>query len=556
MFEKQNGLVEFANIYCSGNLGMDLTLCLGAPVNKQHTYCLGLRFANEFSLLFDSEVSYGRNTDVNDLYHLLSLEFYGTEEQYKRILNIICRFELEADNVELFCRFVDSSVTDETSLDDKKKILNTNVERVRNQTKSSADCELYALSSVFHVDIIIDKTGNENWETYMSVVCTYAGCFDSPIILQRKQVRTPCCPSDGRRHNHQHMKHLQDVRTFWPTCIEYKMPTDDISVVIERLDDEDRRLDQINGGKGSLAKAMAKELHGDENQCLTRDILNAIGGDELDLDTKLLNLSIWLKVPIYVFWSVASVPSENNRLYFWTHYTPDKSLPTTKSDCRFYVTLFHNGPQSSFDRIVPKKGCNCQIPPPLSLLRNSYNIERHYLKCVAPEERHNFLLRFLTDAPETDMFEIEFRNFPICSAYSSVNIAEQRVDMKKRTVDCVEDTRYSLLRCLSKEIFGSGNHFDMLLKELTNELMQNMEQYLPFIGDDIKEAFKDTNGEIEQNKKGYVKLSKFIKQRIEDELPCDELLLWLACTFFQTPIFVLRITDTKTSTESLFLKYD
>ena len=48
------------------------------------------------------------------------------------------------------------------------------------------------------------------------------------------------------------------------------MPTDDISVLIERLGDEDRRLDQINGGKGSLAKAMAKELHGDENQCFTR----------------------------------------------------------------------------------------------------------------------------------------------------------------------------------------------------------------------------------------------------------------------------------------------
>ena len=50
-------------------------------------------------------------------------------------------------------------------------------------------------------------------------------------------------------------------------------------------------------------------------------------------------------------------------------------------------------------------------------------------------------------------------------------------------------------------------------------------------------------------------MSKFIKQRIEDELPCDELLLWLACTFFQTPIFVLRIIDTKTSTESFWTEY-
>lgn len=48
------------------------------------------------------------------------------------------------------------------------------------------------------------------------------------------------------------------------------MPTDDISKVIELLEDEDRRLDQINGGKGSLANAMAKELYGDENQIFVR----------------------------------------------------------------------------------------------------------------------------------------------------------------------------------------------------------------------------------------------------------------------------------------------
>lgn len=114
---------------------------------------------------------------MKDLYYLLSLEFYGTEEQHNRILNIICRSELEANNVEFFCKFDDSSVTNETRFTDKKKILKTNVERVQNQPKSSADCELYALSSVFHVDIIVDKTGNGNWETYMSVVCTYAGFF-------------------------------------------------------------------------------------------------------------------------------------------------------------------------------------------------------------------------------------------------------------------------------------------------------------------------------------------------------------------------------------------
>ena len=175
-----------------------MTSYLGISVNEEHAYCFGLRLANAFSLLFESKVFYGRNSDVKDLYHLLSFEFYGTEEQHNRILNIICRFELEADNVELFCKFVDSSVTNETRFIDKKKILNTNVERVQNQPKSSADCKLYALSSVFHVDIIVDKTGNGNWETYMSVVCTYAIFLFAYYCLYAARDIYPLCYTSWR----------------------------------------------------------------------------------------------------------------------------------------------------------------------------------------------------------------------------------------------------------------------------------------------------------------------------------------------------------------------
>lgn len=47
-------------------------------------------------------------------------------------------------------------------------------------------------------------------------------------------------------------------------------------MVISRLEIEDRRIDQINGGEGSLAKAMAKELYGDENEYLARYVLYQI----------------------------------------------------------------------------------------------------------------------------------------------------------------------------------------------------------------------------------------------------------------------------------------
>lgn len=59
-----------------------------------------------------------------------------------------------------------------------------------------------------------------------------------------------------------------------------------------------------------------------------------------------------------------------SQLFAWKEYEPDRTQ-STNSDCRFYITLFHNRLNNTFDRIIPIKGCNCQIPPPLSLLRTN-----------------------------------------------------------------------------------------------------------------------------------------------------------------------------------------
>lgn len=80
------------------------------------------------------------------------------------------------------------------------------------------------------------------------------------------EVKNPCCASSHHRHNHKHLKHIQNIRNFWPVRNDYLNPTELISTIITRLENEDRRLDQINGGLGSLANALAKELYGDENQ--------------------------------------------------------------------------------------------------------------------------------------------------------------------------------------------------------------------------------------------------------------------------------------------------
>ena len=182
--------------------------------------------------------------------------------------------------------------------------------------------------------------------------------------------------------------------------------------------------------------------------------------------------------------------------------------------------------------------------------------EDQYLESVRQEKQHHPLVTFLCEEPDNTLFEKEMRDFPVLSAYSSLKVAKQRGDMQERSIDCVECSRHSFLRCLSKEIFGNEKNVDILMKEISNELSQNLPYYIPFIGEDMIETFsKVTSGKMEENQKCFEKLAKYLIERIEDDLPSNDLLLWLACTFLQTPIYVLRVVDTNTSTESFWTEY-
>lgn len=79
-------------------------------------------------------------------------------------------------------------------------------------------------------------------------------------------MKTPCCPEIGRRKKHRHLRHLPHVGDDVPSCLRYNGPNPDIEIVIELLKKEDREIDQINGGQGSLAMVIAKELYGKESQ--------------------------------------------------------------------------------------------------------------------------------------------------------------------------------------------------------------------------------------------------------------------------------------------------
>ncbi|XP_062619670.1 uncharacterized protein LOC134281204 [Saccostrea cucullata] len=511
---------------------------------------------------------------------------------YDRILNIICNFELEGDNLDLFCKYADDSISEESTTTEKERLLKTHTVEVKTRMKPSGDGELYAISSVFNVDIVVDKMCRGDWETFMSVPCTYACCCESPILLKQQTLheytpyitatgvcscrqkkpeiqghigkikddvyntvlRDPCCPPSRKHQNHTHLKHIPNYRTFWPQRVDYLIPTDDIEMVETRLYAKERRIDQINGGHGTLAMALSKELYGDEY--FTSDLLDVLDNETLSFHEKIGRLSNRLTVPIYIY---HSEPTQFNcSQTFWTKFEPTrtgKGQPGDDKDCRFYITLFYNGLTGSYDRITPLRGCNCGIPPPLSLLRNHDKIESQLLLCVDPRKRHHSLLPFLSEEPEEEMFMTEIRDFPICTPYSSMCIAMQRSDMKGRTFDSIQISHHSLLRCLSKEIFGTEQHVDLLLKELCGELLQNITTYLPVIGGNIIRSYVATFGKLPEGKKDDGQLTKFVIGRIEDDLPTDDVLIWLACTFFQTNIYVLQVKDTKTSTESFWKEY-
>lgn len=73
-------------------------------------------------------------------------------------------------------------------------------------------------------------------------------------------VRAACCPS--RRHGfHGHLDHIPNSRKTWPVREECFLPDITTETVLTRLSAEERRLDKIIVGNGTLNSALAKELY-------------------------------------------------------------------------------------------------------------------------------------------------------------------------------------------------------------------------------------------------------------------------------------------------------
>uniref|UniRef100_A0A8W8LXQ2 Uncharacterized protein n=1 Tax=Magallana gigas TaxID=29159 RepID=A0A8W8LXQ2_MAGGI len=227
LHKRRDGSVEFARIDRQENIE-HLMPCPGKIVNIDHKHCFGLRFLNDFSVLFEQTVAYGQKYDVNDFFRRMSLEFYGTENHHDRVMNIICDFELKEGNLDVFSKYTGEKITNETSVREKKKILGRHVEQVRKRLKPVGEGEFYALSSVYNVDVIIDDHRKESENTcscrqQKPKIHGRIGKVKADIIEEVFQ--KTCCQPLKRKQNHTHLIDIPDITREWPKRTRYVLQT-------------------------------------------------------------------------------------------------------------------------------------------------------------------------------------------------------------------------------------------------------------------------------------------------------------------------------------------
>lgn len=78
----------------------------------------------------------------------------------------------------------------------------------------------------------------------------------------------PCCPPERRHGLHQHYQRIlkNDTRLYERDDEQWLGTLDEDAIFInEMLAEEGRQLDMIQGGKGTLAQCLGKEIYGNED---------------------------------------------------------------------------------------------------------------------------------------------------------------------------------------------------------------------------------------------------------------------------------------------------
>ncbi|XP_061169296.1 uncharacterized protein LOC133178591 isoform X2 [Saccostrea echinata] len=594
-----------------------LTMCPVTLLNENHDMCLDKRFKNSFQELNASFILKQverlnisnleeamatitiSETEKTNIFVVLSQLVYGSECMEEFVKDHVIAHMKSDEFYEIYQAFVclDKFEEEKKAIDrlPEGKAKETNLSDLRKkafhfhleQWDTVSIVDFFAVASVFNVQIYVKK-GKCN--LFLPTCSSFSKIFSSPIYLEqasnsaliplldsnncscvcrkplipgrlpvyqemiedfimKRLALEPCCPV-GKHGTHKHFSTIKDFQIVPNDQISsYQSPLDrHVEKVIEVLDTQGRKLDQINGGKGSLEQCLSREIFGDEEK-ISFFKSRFCGGKPMNPEEILSVVANSTEKPLFVF---KYYPES----YSWVLIAPN-SATTKENLCRYYITIFYNGLTGYFDRIVAKNGCNCILPSPAVDVRTNIDLKQDEKKILAAN-RHNPLLTFLsTDISETSFID-EVRHVPtVFSRYSEIPLITSRYDMQDKEIDFMSDYSYSLCRCVSKEIFGTENEFELIMKEVVNEIHNNPHLYGKFMRWDKDETeneeFLKNFTSRKRKKMDFFKRQKsvekeqalFYANRIEDGMEMEDLELLAIATCFQVPVFVICVEEDK-----------
>jgi hypothetical protein len=159
--------------------------------------------------------------------------------------------------------------------------------------------------------------------------------------------------------------------------------------------------------------------------------------------------------------------------------------------------------------------------------------EKPHKKKFRKEDRHSSRISIPLEIYTTE----EYRKGPVFS-YSSENIILACESMKERMIDIISDSSFSLCRCLSKEVFGTETHYELI----RNLLVDNIRDAETGIYTDLIESElnalkqKGTSVEAKGGMSSCIDL-------ITDGIEMPGLQLQAAANLFQCSIYVINVAD-------------
>jgi len=148
---------------------------------------------------------------------------------------------------------------------------------------------------------------------------------------------------------------------------------------------------------------------------------------------------------------------------------------------------------------------------------------------IPGSKRHFPMIEFFNDEPIADKESDEVRQKVHLEEFDEIEEVTHRPDMENRVVDVVRplrDTCNMFFSCLSKEIFGTEDHYNFIREHICEELLGFPKKYKSLMLD----VFNDEQEFVEIHTEGLKK-----------NFPVQVLDIIAVATFFQTPLYVLII---------------